>query len=572
MSTPVDEAAPGLSTAPAAPPPGPVTGRTGPRRVLVRGWRQLTSMRTALLLLFLLALASVPGSVLPQRGLNPIKVNDYLQAHPTLGSLLDRLGLFDVFAAPWFAAVYLLLFVSLVGCLLPRVRLHLKALRTPPPAAPRHLDRMRHHVTLETDLPPEEALAAARALLRRRRFRLRRAEPGAHEVAAEKGYLRETGNLLFHVSLVLLLTGVALGGLYGYKGTVLVSQGDGFANARSNYDTFSPGRLFRVSALRPFSFTMDSFRATYQPSGEAASFDATVSWRGTPTSPSRSYDIRVNHPLSVDGAKLYLVGHGYAPHFLVRDATGYTAFDGSVPFLPQTTTFASTGVLKVPDTTPRTDKVSDQLGFRGLFLPTLTSTPDGQVVSSFPGPRAPAVQLIGFRGDLGLDSGAVQSVYELVTRTMKPVADGSKDAAGKTLTGFEAMDASTRLLRPGQTWQLPGGGSVTFTGVDQWATFQVTHDPGKGLALLAAMGIVVGLLLSLRVRRRRVWVRVASPVGSADAAAGGRRTVLTVAGLSRTEADDVDEELAGLRDELSARVGGPRAAAPGGTGSPAEEE
>ena len=38
-------------------------------------WRQLTSMRTALILLFLLALASVPGSVLPQEGIDPAAVN-----------------------------------------------------------------------------------------------------------------------------------------------------------------------------------------------------------------------------------------------------------------------------------------------------------------------------------------------------------------------------------------------------------------------------------------------------------------------------------------------------------------
>ena len=42
------------------------------------GWRQLTSMRVALILLFLLALASIPGSLFPQRGINPTKVQQYL--------------------------------------------------------------------------------------------------------------------------------------------------------------------------------------------------------------------------------------------------------------------------------------------------------------------------------------------------------------------------------------------------------------------------------------------------------------------------------------------------------------
>src|SRR5690606_2507051 len=91
---------------------------------LRNGWRQLTSMRTALVLLFLLALAAIPGSVLPQRGVNPQDVADYYAAHPDLAPVLDRLGGFDVYRSPWFSAIYLLLFVSLVGCVVPRLRDH----------------------------------------------------------------------------------------------------------------------------------------------------------------------------------------------------------------------------------------------------------------------------------------------------------------------------------------------------------------------------------------------------------------------------------------------------------------
>jgi len=108
-------------------------------------WRQLTSMRTALLLLFLLALAAVPGSVFPQRGSSTGDVGQYLAQHPGIGPLLDRLGMFDVFGSPWFSAIYLLLFVSLVGCVVPRSVQHARALRARPPAAPRNLDRLPEH-------------------------------------------------------------------------------------------------------------------------------------------------------------------------------------------------------------------------------------------------------------------------------------------------------------------------------------------------------------------------------------------------------------------------------------------
>jgi cytochrome c biogenesis protein len=123
--TPVETS--GLSTAPAeVDSTGVGIGVVGWLRWV---WRTLTSMRTALVLLFLLAIASVPGSVYPQRGTDPIKVNQYLADSPEVGRLLDRLGMFDVFASPWFAAIYLLLFVSLAGCVIPRAVQHWRAMR-----------------------------------------------------------------------------------------------------------------------------------------------------------------------------------------------------------------------------------------------------------------------------------------------------------------------------------------------------------------------------------------------------------------------------------------------------------
>src|SRR5829696_2850727 len=101
---------------PAAPPDEAPAPPRAPLALLRNTWRGLTSMRTALVLLFLLALAALPGALLPQRSLNQRLVDAYLADHPQLGPVLDRLGLFDVFAAPWFAAIYLLLMVSLIGC------------------------------------------------------------------------------------------------------------------------------------------------------------------------------------------------------------------------------------------------------------------------------------------------------------------------------------------------------------------------------------------------------------------------------------------------------------------------
>lgn len=481
-------------------------------------WRQLTSMRTALLLLFLLALVAIPGSLLPQRGTAPADVEQWIDTHPGIGPLLDRLSAFDVYASPWFAAVYLLLFVSLAGCVVPRLRLHWRALRSRAPAAPRNLARLPAHRAYRTAAPPDAVLAAAQAGLRDARFRTVAA---ADSVAAEKGYARETGNLVFHLALVGLLVGVALGSLYGTRGDVLVVEGGGFANTLTRYDSFTAGRFADAERLPPFSFTLRDFEATYerggQQDGAPRSFRADLVVREQPGGPERQVSVEVNEPLRVGGTKVFLVGHGYAARVTVRDGSGRVVLSDAVPFLPRDGRFTSVGVVKVPDARPT------PLGFQGIFLPTATVDPVRGPVSTFPAADAPGLFLSLWTGDLGLDTGKAQSVYQLDTSRM--------------------TQAGLRALAVGDTWALPdGAGSVTFDGVAEWASFQVASDPGKGLALGSVVVALLGLMLSLFVPRRRVWVR-ATPED-------GGTTLVEVAGLARTETGGLDDEVERLLDRI----------------------
>ena len=496
-------------------------------------------MRTALLLLFLLAVAAVPGSVLPQRGLNQIKVDDYYVQHPALAPVLDRLSLFDVFAAPWFAAIYLLLFVSLIGCLVPRIGLHIRALRRRPPAAPRHLDRLSHSASYAAGATVEAAAAAVQGQLRRSRWRVeRRAEDGgAIAVSAEKGYARETGNLVFHVALVALLAGIGIGGLFGWKATVLVTEGDGFCDTINAYDAFEPGRLVDGTHLPPFCVQLDTFSATYVPgTDEPASFDARIRYAPGAATPHRPYDLRVNSPLRYAGTRTYLLGHGFSPIVTVTDASGQK-FTGATAFLPADGTLASTGAVKLPDARPR------QIGIDGVFTPTRDPTDRLGLTSLSPQPRNPALSIRIYQGNLGLDSGAPQSVYSLDAGLIK----AKRLVLAKLADGRPARV----VLGRGQSVRLADGTSVRFDGYRQWARLQVSRDPGQLLALVAATAMVAGLLLSLRVRRRRLWFRF-SP---ADPDGESGRTVVAVGGLARGDPE-------AFRPEFDRLVGSARERSP----------
>ena len=496
------------------------------------GWRQLTSMRTALFLLFLLALAAVPGSLVPQTGIDPVRVARFKAAHPGLTPWYERLSMFEVYKSPWFAAIYLLLFVSLAGCVVPRSRQHLGALRARPPAAPRNLGRLPAYTRTDDDARPPDALARAATLLRGRRWRV---VEGDGWVAAEKGIWKESGNLVFHLSLVALLAAIAVGNLWSFKATVIVVEGEGFSDTVASYDTIRTGALFDTGSLPPFSISLHGLQVTYETSGEQRgaprTFDATVGYTSTPAAAERTYDVRVNHPLVVDGSKVFLTGNGYAPVFTVRDAKGQIAFSGPVPFLPRDAAMTSAGVVKVPGAQP-TD-----LGFQAILLPTAPSDASRGPVSAFPAPLLPRVLLNAWTGDLGLGSGAPQSVYSLDTSKMKQVM-----VKGVPLTQGLGLH---------ETMTLPDGqGSITFDGLRRFANFQISRDPGKSPALLACALALGGLMLSLFVRRRRVWVRAGE---DADG-----RTVVEVAGLSRVDSPALSEEVEEIAGALSATATAPR--------------
>ncbi|PZS03625.1 MAG: cytochrome c biogenesis protein ResB [Pseudonocardiales bacterium] len=512
--------APRLSTAPDDVAPPVDAGGLGRLTALaLRAWRRLTSMRTALVLLLFLALAAIPGTLLPQRPLNPVKVTGYLRAHPALGPLYDRFGLFDVFTAPWFASIYLLLAVSLVGCLASRLRLHARALLRPPPPAPRRLDGLPHYASFQSTRQPDDIATTVEALLRRKRWRIRRDEEPADAIAlgAERGYLRETGNLVFHFALLLLLGAIAIGKMYGYSGTVVVNQGDGFCNTVSQFDSFTAGPLVDQNRLTPLCAHLRRFSARYTPVGIAATFRAEITYTMSPSdTSSRAYRLEVNHPLRRGGDRLYLLGHGFAPQFTVRDPSGDVFDHVTAPFLPQDGNLTSSGVLKLPDARPL------QLAIEGVFAPTAALDPSGLLVSGSPVPTRPAVAVFVDEGNLGLDTGRPQSVYA-IDRTQ--LLDGA------------LRRVAVRTLFPGGAIRLSDGTRITFDGYTQWANLQVSHDPAQDWVLLAAVLIVAGLLLSLRVRRRRLWVRI-TPT------ADGSR--VTVGGLARSDAEANTREFATL--------------------------
>lgn len=452
-----------------------------PLRILGGGWRRLRQMRTAIILLFVLAAGASVGSLFPQRPVNELKVNDWIANHSSWARLAEWFGLFDVYGSWWFTSIYALLLVSVVGCIVPRYAALVRQMRSRPRTDGTLAGVQQYRETV-LPIPPERALDAAARSLRRGRFRMVRADG---TIAGEKGHIRELGSIIFHTAFLLLLVGVVVGKGFGFSGQVAVVEGDRFTDTHVAYDQINEGRFFN-EGHRGFTVELTDFQVAFHDNGIPKEFISRIGLYEDDRL-VRATRIRVNEPLVYRGVSLFQLAWGYAPRVVVQQ-NGKVLSDAPAILLQDARTGAWRGVVKVPQTKPR------QLGLELYLyndLRTADTDGDGQGDLAFnnsPYARRPVLLFQSFRGDLGLDR--PQSVYVLDKTAMAASDVGGVPAGGTT--------------------DLADGITVSFPEVKQYSVFQIASDPGTPMILTAAILILVGLIPALYSSRRRVWVR-ASP-------------------------------------------------------------
>lgn len=533
---------------PPAPTPGPRRGPRlpeipGPLETLLSGWRRLRRMSTALGLLFAMAAAAVVATFIPQE---PV-IADTVEAWragtegpgATVARAFDALGFFDVFGSWWFLALTVLLFTSLTGCLAPRYRAFAKVARRAP-AAGRNLERLSARREYTSGRTPEEILAGAERVLRRRRFRRRRvpaeASPtGAPQLAAERGHWREGGSLLFHTAFYLLLVGIVIGQARGFTGQVNLVEGQSFVDTRVSYEVASPGRWWTLADHRAFRTTLHDFTVDFWPDGTPREFTSSLTLESA-DSERVTTPLRVNHPVRFEGMTLYQSRWGMAPRVVVRStATGQPLFEGSVKLLQRPDGFW-TGTQKVTiggttTTQDGTEVTLPQMALDLAFLPDarLAATPQGPVPApGGPQPENPLLFGTLYAGGLGLERPV-------------PVSELRPDWE-------PAQQAGELVLAEGQAAELLDGAlTVEFAELDLWSGFQVSHQPGRAVLLTAGLLLLAGLVPSLYAYRRRIWVDARPAEG------GGTHVVVAGVALQRTAT--FTDEFADVADEIGLQTG-----------------
>jgi cytochrome c biogenesis protein len=501
--------------------PGPTV-----RQSVAMVWRTLRSMRTALILLLILAAASVIGSLLPQIPNSPERVGRYLEDHGAWGTLLFRAGFFDVYGSWWFVLITALLFVSLAACLFPRTRALARAIRQRPIHA-RELDGFRHHAELRVRAGPDAAAADAARYLRRTRFRVSR---DGTAVAAEKGTLREVGSLLFHWAFFLLLIGVIVGKGTGFTGRAVVTEGETWLDARANYDgQIRTGRYFG-DRFTGIGLELLDFDDRYRRNGLPIDFVSRVRLLDPEGRPTGTREIRVNHPASVGGLHIFQEGFGWAP-VVTASLDGVSMWsspidmtrDDAPPGVPATA-MPWRGAIKLaapdPDVMVTLELWSDYRAFANLQL---TGEPTPMLVQFDPYIR-----------------------YSVYTGRIADPALSSIDPTGMRRVGRGDLRAAGN-----ERVDVPGVGelALTFPELRQYTVLLISRDVGIPVVLAAVILVLVGLIPALYVSRRKIWIQ-------AEAAPGG--ALVKIGGFALQRKDAFEDEFG----RILRAVGGSDHAAP----------
>jgi cytochrome c biogenesis protein len=476
-------------------------------------------MRTALVLLLLVALAAVAGSLVPQVGVADARIAATFRDHPLRARVFQQLGLFDVYGSWWFTVLYVLLLVSLGACLLPRTRAFVRNLRTKPAPA-RELDGMRHYAELAVPAGPDHAIAGARRVLRRRLFRVN-GPNGRPAIAADKGLARELGSLLFHWSFFLLLIGIVWGKGTGFTGRAVIVEGQTWVEAHANYDgTLREGRFFGEDHSGAQVLVRD-FQVTYRPTGQPEDFVTRATISQADRSDSRDVEIRVNEPAEFDGVRYYQFGYGWAPVVEARSDGELVASQPIVctqdppPEGVSPLQLPWNCVLKIPSLDPQVG-VTFELWPDSRGLVALLQT--GTAMPMF-GEYAPVMTYTVYEGDLR--SELVQQAGVLDTTAMREV--------------------NTGVIGAGETVSIAGGVTMTFGDLRRYTVLEVARDRGMWIVFAAAILVLAGLLPALYTSRRKLWV-TAEPDG------GG--TVLKVGGFALQRRQQFEEEFSKLVSRL----------------------
>ncbi len=515
-------------------------------------WWLFTNVRFAIVLLVALALVSLLGVLLPQVPLNvrgdAVAEADWLKFQEgkfgVLTTPIDRAGLFDLFHASWFAALLAITMASTGAYILSRAPGIWVAITRPRKRVPdRYFQMAPNRFQTSTSVDVEKL----ERLLRKQRYRVERVqEQGATYLFADRFQWAQLGTLLTHAAVIVFILSAVVSRVDAYSSDLFLAEGSTLPVFAVRDPNQMQVQLLDASA----AFTADGQPLDYR--SEIAIFR-----RGEEVSRCES---TVNSPCSYEGYRFYqaayfgfgaavqvrdlgtgnviyretlaLSGKTPSPHVMIRDSSGRPLLDEYLVLTDQLSTqeFTYSGTLvRLPDGRPLAVGLQTAAGQRALtvFEPAqgvdavrlrlaegesgeagglnISYMKEGMVPSAlipdFPLP--PAAQASATDGAL-LQLSNVTYGTETASEGTPVESAGSAGPPRLTLVGLQPQAVT---LAPGQSESI-GGYEYTFLGQREFSGLQVKRDRSDYLVWIGAGLIVLGLMVTFWVPRRRLWAKI----------------------------------------------------------------
>lgn len=263
-------------------------------------WKFFASIRFTVILLLVIAVASIAGTIIPQNE----SVQVYLAKFGVTGyRILSTLDVFDMYSSWWFQALLLLLVINIVVCSLDRLPVTWRAVFSSRASRnPTMFRNLRRKETVETTLSLD--------VLKEECTKLVSGSDGVQQtpegfyVIGEKGRWTRFGVYAVHLSIILLLVGALIGSMFGFDGYVKIVEGESISEVGLN-DSTDPQKL-------DFQIRCDDFNISYYPTGSPKEYRSTLTIIEE-GQPDIQKDILVNAPLRYRGINVFQSSYGRAP-------------------------------------------------------------------------------------------------------------------------------------------------------------------------------------------------------------------------------------------------------------------
>jgi cytochrome c biogenesis protein len=295
-----------------------------------RVWHFFTSVRLALVLILLLTASVMAGTLLDQAPpsviADPASYAQWLtQARTKYGvwtNIFDFLQLFNVFHAFWFRLLIGLLTANIIVCTVNRWRgIWSTVFGTRVRMGDAFFQHARYNACLDAAMPASAAAERVKRALSRSHYRVvTEAAPESVAIYADRNRFSKFGTTLSHLSIVLILAGTIVGGIWGFRDSGFIVP---------------EGTTRELGLGTHISVGLEHFTDEYYLEGPPKDFRSDIVIYDNGVEVKRG-TIRVNSPMSYKGISFHQAFYGQTAVMDVKDPAGKALYSSGVPLAWQT--------------------------------------------------------------------------------------------------------------------------------------------------------------------------------------------------------------------------------------------